>query len=75
MKLNRTYKGIGHYYTLDGNYRIEKLRAINLYSIRDMKTNEQFIASDFNKPGFGTLLFSTIKEATDFLKENFYKEA
>lgn len=72
MKLDRRYKAIGDYYTLDWKYCIEKLGTIQLYRIRNMETKEYLMAADYNEPGFGVLTFSTIKEATDFLEKNFY---
>ena len=72
MKLDRRYKGIGHYYTLDRKYCIEKLASLQVYSIRNMETKEKLMAADYNEPGFGVLMFTTIKEAADFLEKNFH---
>ena len=75
MKLDRRYKQIGRYYTLDMRFCIEKLVSMQVYSIRDMETNKKLMAADYNEFGFGVLTFTTIKKATDFLEKHFYKEA
>lgn len=72
MKLDRRYKQIGRYYTLDWKYCIEKLASLQVYSIRNMETNEKLMAADYNELGFGVLTFSTIKKAAEFLEKNFY---
>ena len=73
MKLDRRYKRIGRYYTLDHKYCIERLYSLQVYSIRNMETREELMAADYAKNGFGVLTFPTIKKAADFIEEHFYR--